>query len=288
MNNDSKWANEKSSIAQNEDAALKTVMQFFAQELMPYFGIAETVKTIEPTELISLEIKKFLQDFNFSIDDHRWIHFEFQSRNEGKKGLRRFRSYEALASYQHNVEITTYVLYSGNIRNPVTELHEGINTYQVIPIIMRDKNADILIQTLQQKLEQKQTITKDDLVPLTLCSLMDGKMEQKERFMAAYKIISKTENVEQEMIKKIEAMMYAMADKFLNSVELHELKEVIRMTRLGQMLIDDGILEGTEKTKLASARNLIDLLDAETIAERIGLPLEKVLEIKKEFEESQK
>lgn len=288
MSNDRQQTGKKSSPTQNEDAALKTVMQFFAQELIPYLGIAETVKTIKPTELISLEIKKFLQDFNFSIDDHRWLHFEFQSKNEGKKGLRRFRSYEALASYQHNVEITTYVLYSGNIRNPLTELHEGINTYKIIPIIMRNKNADILIRTLQQKLEQKQPITKDDLVSLTLCPLMAGKMEQKERFMAAYKIISKAVSTDQEMIKKIEAVMYAMADKFLDKIELDDVKEVIRMTRLGQMLVDDGILEGTEKNKLANARNLIDLLDAETIAKRIELPLEKVLEIKREFEETRK
>ena len=70
------------------------------------------------------------------------------------------------------------------------------------------------------------------------------------------------------------------------------------MTRLGQMLVDKGIQEGMkegikegmkegmkegrEEEKLSNARNLIDLLDAETIAERIGLPLEIVQKIKRE------
>ena len=62
------------------------------------------------------------------------------------------------------------------------------------------------------------------------------------------------------------------------------------MTRLGQMLVDkgmqegmrEGMKEGREEEKLSNARNLIDLLDAETIAERIGLPLETVQKIKRE------
>ena len=44
----------------------------------------------------------------------------------------------------------------------------------------------------------------------------------------------------------------------------------------------EGMKEGREEEKLANARNLIDLLDAETIAERIGLPLETVQKIKRE------
>lgn len=56
---------------------------------------------------------------------------------KGLAGLKRFRTYEALTSYQHKVPITTYVLFSGNIKNPMTSFSEGINTYKVAPIIMK-------------------------------------------------------------------------------------------------------------------------------------------------------
>ena len=85
----------------------------------------------------------------------------FQSTNEGIQGLKRFRTYEALASYQYGVAITTYVLFSGNIRNPITEYSEGINTYRVYPIIMQGRNAD-------------------ELLELAMCSLMSGESSQKE------------------------------------------------------------------------------------------------------------
>ena len=95
-----------------------------------------------------------------------------------------------------------------------------------------------------------------------------------------------------------------MADKFLDSIDIEEVMVEISMTRIGQKLIDEGIsrginegisrgisvgiTEGAEQTKLADARNLVDILDVSIIAERIGLPLETVQKIKDEYLASKK
>ena len=45
-------------------------------------------------------------------------------------------------------------------------------------------------------------------------------------------------------------MLYTLADKFLDKAELDKIKEVIRMTRLGQMLMDEGMeLKETDSIK---------------------------------------
>ena len=50
--------------------------------------------------------------------------------------------------------------------------------------------------------------------------------------------------------EKTTAMLYTLADKFLDRTELDEIKEVIRMTRLGQMLMDEGMeLKETDSIK---------------------------------------
>ena len=48
-------------------------------------------------------------------------------------------------------------------------------------------------------------------------------------------------------------MLYTLADKFLDKAELDEIKEVIRMTRLGQMLMDEGM----ELKETASIKKLM-------------------------------
>lgn len=148
------------------------------------------------------------------MDNGSWKHFEFQSMNEVTDGLRWYWSYEALTSYQNKVVVTTYVLFSGKIRNPMTELRAGENVYRIISIIMQDKNADQVIENIQQKMQAETLMVKEDLVPLSLCLLMGGTLPLKERIKAAFAITRKTEGICME-----------------------EIKEGIRMTKLGQMLM---------------------------------------------------
>ena len=159
---------------QAEDAALKTTMQFFADELLPYFHIEGKVIGFGPTELVRLELQKLFQDFNLIMEDGSWKHFEFQSSDSKTADLKRFRTYEAATSYQQNVDVYTYVLYSGNIKEPVTELNTGFNTYRVHPIIMKGKRAEEVFDNIYSKVIANIPLTKEDIVPLTLCVLMGG------------------------------------------------------------------------------------------------------------------
>ena len=231
-------------ISQHEDTVLKATAQFFQEEIMPVLNIEGTVVSVLPTEGIHLELRKGFEDFNYLMSDDTIKHFEFQSTNEGKAGLKRFRMYESQLSYQHGKAVTTYVLFSGNIQNPMTEYTEGINTYRIQPIIMKGKDADAVIAELKKKVETKEELTKADLLPLVLCPLMGGAMSQKERISAAYDITRNATGTDAEVIRKVEALVYVMADKFLEKAEMEQLKKEIKMTALGKMLYDDGVKDG--------------------------------------------
>lgn len=253
-----------SDIRQHEDAVLKTSMQFFADEILPYLGIQGKVISFAPTELIHLELQKLFQDFNFVMEDGTWKHFEFQSTNEGLDVLKRFRAYEALTSYQHKVIVETYVLFSGNIKKPMTEFSEDFNTYKIKPIIMKEHNADNLLAKLEQKQQNGKIILKKDLIPLVLCPLMSGDTPTKDRISKAYRIIRKSVKVGNDDTAKIEAMLYAMADKFLDTVDLENLKEEMSMTRLGQMIWEDAIndtLKKRIKIKLEKGKNIEEIAE---------------------------
>ena len=109
---------------------------------------------------------------------------------------------------------------------------------------------------------------------------MDGETLLGDRASAAYQITERAVSVDRGERRKIEAVLYVMADKFLDSIEKEKFKEAIQMTELGQMLVNEGIEKGIEKGKLQIAQNLIGLLDERTIAERTELPLKTVLELK--------
>ena len=69
-------------------------------------------------------------------------------------------------------------------------------------------------------------------------------MSQKERISAAYDITRNATGTDAEVIRKVEALVYVMADKFLEKAEMEQLKKEIKMTALGKMLYDDGLKDG--------------------------------------------
>lgn len=251
--------NDKNSFSdkphQLEDAALKTMALFFKEELFPYFHIEGEVDHIAPTETVHLELKKFYQDINFVMKDGSWIHFEFQStNNKSIEDLKRFRCYEALTSYQHNVDVQTYVLFSGTIKSPRTELKTGINTYRVHPIIMKGQRVEEVFSNIYYKLENSVPLTKADFIPLMLCPLMGGNMPQMERFRESFKVIQQSRNVIDNP-DKLDAVLFAMANKFLNETEFNQIKEELKMTELGLFLYNDGKADGIEIATFEIAKN---------------------------------
>ena len=68
-------------------------------------------------------------------------------------------------------------------------------------------------------------------------------------------------------------MLYALADKFLDKAELDEIREVMRMTRLGQMLMEDGM----EIKEIESIKKLMKNTDwtIEQTMDMLEVPEEK-------------
>ena len=175
------------------------------------------------------------------MEDDSYIHFEFQTTNKGKLDLRRFRVYESVLSLQKDKDVTTYVVYSGNIKSAKDTLETGINKYKVKSIFMSDKNGDLIVEELENKVKNKENITKQELVALTFTPIMGAKLTKAEKIIKSIRIVKSSDN---EYKYDIESMLYAFADKFLKGKDLQKVKEEISMTELGRMLIEDGRTEG--------------------------------------------
>ena len=79
---------------------------------------------------------------------------------------------------------------------------------------------------------------------------MGGDIPQKERILKAINIIKQAQDVIPN-VDIIEAVLYAMANKFLNDVDMNEVKEAIKMSPLGTLIYNDGVNEAS----IQNARN---------------------------------
>lgn len=232
-----------------EDAALKVAAQYFGEELLPYLGIKDKVKYVAPTESVHLEVRKMYQDYNYVLEDGSWLHLEFESDSIKTEDLRRFREYEATTSRTYGGEVTTCVICSSSVKNPMTELKSGMNRYRIRVVRLKDKDADKVFERLSQKQKNNIPLTKNDVVQAVLTPLMSGQSSEKERVLSVCRILRCDEEwSSRDEMEKLEAVMYALAVKFLSRKELEEVKEELKMTILGELLREDAIQEGRKWT----------------------------------------
>ena len=208
-------------------------------------------------------------DYTFLMEDDTYIHVEFQTTDRGKDDLRRFRAYESLLSFQTGKDVVTYVVYSNGIHNTKTILQTGINEYSVKSISMYDKDGDVVIQKVEEKVNDNIEVTKQDLIALTFTPIMSSKVTKLDRIIKSIRLMKKIDN---EYRYDIESMLYAFADKFLDGKDLEKVKEEISMTKLGEMLVEDGIKKGREEQATDTAIKAIKMgLDNEAISNLTGL-----------------
>ena len=251
--------------AKHEDALLKMGVKYFQEHILKLIGIDYTYEDILPTELIELTINELYMDFTFKTTEDLYIHIEFQSTNSSEnKDLRRFHSYEALFSHNTGKKVITYVIYTGGIKKSKGKLDCGAYTYRVMPIYMGKKKADKVFKRLRKKKASGEPWDESDFAQLSLTPLMGGKMTAKDKIKEGILLLKQENN---ELSDKVTAILYTLADKFLTGEELNEVKEAVTMTRLGQIIMDDGIELGRKQglaltEKLLSANRVEDCIRA--------------------------
>lgn len=216
---------------------------------------------------------------------NRWYHLEFESDSITREDLKRFREYEAVTSRTYGVAVTTLVVCSSKVQHFISEFSEGLNTYRVKVVRLKDTDVVSVLGKLSAKEDKK--IKKEDLVPLLLTPLMGGDMSEKERIRQSFRWLKRDyPGIAGEDIRKMQAALYALAAKFLTQEDLDVLKEEIAMTLLGQMLMEDGIKKGRQEGTLEGIRLTKEVLKLtaqgeppEAIAESLNISNEMVCSI---------
>ena len=232
--------------AYSEDLALKSAAACFGDELIRWLGISEQAILSVPTEMVKLETRHMYEDFLYEMENGMYYHFEFESDSISKEDLKRFREYEASTARIYNAPVITYVICSSGVKKLRDSITEGINTYRVRLIRLKDINADLLLKQLDKK--SASALTREDIIPLLFSPLMGGHSTQKERILQCIAVLRNAETTfPQKEVQKMEAILYIFAVKFLDDTELESIKEAVAMTKLGQMIWDDAIEKGREE-----------------------------------------
>ena len=123
-------------------------------------------------------------------------------------------------------------------------------------------------------MDQGEIITKADLVPIVWTPLMSGKTTIYERIIRGMQLLKQVaESLDKEDVKKLQAILYTFAVKFLKKDELDKVKGEMSMSYLGQMIFEDGVAEGIAQGSMQMLVALVKdgFLKAEEAAKRLNI-----------------
>ena len=139
------------------------------------------------------------------------------------------------------------MLCASKAKVPKNHLSQGLYTYRVRVIRLKDYNADKIIRRVEKK-QRKRGLRRRELLELLLTPLMEGETPQAERIRKGFEILQRERgNLDNGELIHMQSVLYALMTKFLTPEEIKEIKEMMFMTLMGQLLMEDGIEKGMEK-----------------------------------------
>lgn len=227
-----------------EDAIMKSIMDVFKEDALKFFGINSKIITSARTEMKNLSISTSFMDYTFLLDDGSFVHFEFQTTDK-REDLSRFLAYDAVLHYKEGRAVNTIVVYSSDIKEAATSLDIGSIKYSVNAFYMKSLDGDKKYNYLKNKIGRNEALSRQDLLSLVFLPIMNSKIDKNERILESIRLAKEIKDKESQMNSL--ALLYAFAEKFVDSSNMEKVKEVFRMTELGKLLKEEGIKEGIKE-----------------------------------------
>lgn len=194
-----------------EDSVLKKAMEVFRQSAVGFFGINTSIIAPAETEIKNIEIKTSYTDYLFYTEDGNYLHFEFQTTDR-KDDIKRFLYYDASLFYKEKRKIRTIVIYSSDIDMVEDRIDAGTIKYRIEPFYMGSLNGDEKLKYIEDKILNKQILTPEDILTLTLVPLMGGKENKSIRTLHSIDLAEKIDSSENKL--QCLSMLYALLEKF--------------------------------------------------------------------------
>ncbi len=149
------------------------------------------------------------------------------------------------------------MLCASKAKVPKNHLSQGLYTYRVRVIRLKDYNADKIIRRVEKK-QRKRGLRRRELPELLLTPLMEGETPQAERIRKGFEILQRERgNLDNGELIHMQSVLYALMTKFLTPEEIKEIKEMMFMTLMGQLLMEDGMKAGLERGEFKTLQELV-------------------------------
>lgn len=281
---------------QNKDIVSKLFGDQMKGKPLSLFGLKTKLKVVDirPTNIPIIQARELRMDNLFELEDGSVAILDYESEykeaNFTKYGRYLMDVIDRYLKEGKHPDIHMMVLYTADIEKAKTELSRTACRIQVEASYMTGLPSDAWLKEAQKGIADH-TVTDEILMHLVLLPLTyKGEEKKQEAIRACVDLAKQLPNKEQETFAL--AGILTFTDKIINDETKRYIKEVLGMTQVGKMLMDEGrqeglqegLQKGQQKTAKKTAKNMLKRGDSiEDIAEVLELPTETIKAWEKEF-----
>jgi len=227
---------------QNYDLALKESFSIFENKTLDFLGLdLPKITGFLETEFAELETHDSFLDMNFRLEDGSILHIE-EETDLSEEDLVRFAHYDLRLYGRYKSKIHTVVLTPSSGYPGTKSLDTGTNQYTIQQIILKGRNADELLEKIQDALEKGQPVNELELIFLPL---MQSVLPKNELLLETIKLEKQLPDAT--IRTKVLGLTLVVANRIVDKKLLDEIWEEVRMLKIMQYAEEKGLEKGREE-----------------------------------------
>ena len=228
---------------QNYDEVFKDSFSSYKEKIDDFLEIKlPQVDSFLETEFSEIETTKERMDLNFRLEDGSILHLE-EETDISEADLLRFLSYDLKIYNRYKSELQTIVLCVNGFDDNYARIKAGSFAYKVRIVDMSERNADLKLKEIKEKVEAGEEINELDLVFLPL---MQSEKEISDLVKTTIKL-EQNLNLSSYETSRLAAMTLVASDKFLTTQQTEEIWEEFKMLKVFKIAEQKGLEKGMEK-----------------------------------------
>ncbi len=265
----------------NKDVLSKVLAENFKEKSLKVYGInIPKIKQILPTNLPAVQINEMRLDNLFFLEDGTVAIIDYESDVKWENYLKYLnyivRILERYKKEEIPKRICMIVIYTADVEAAPEEFSAGCLALRLEQAFLRRMDAKSVSEQIRKKLEDKEPLSDDGMMQLIVLPLAyKGKERKKEAVKEAVELAKQIEDSKEKTFVLSGILIFA--DKIIDAGTAKYIKEVIRMTQVAELLLEEGRQEGLQESVLKLLRKGLSALK---VAELLDLTEKEVLRIK--------
>ncbi len=262
----------------NKDVLSKILAENFKDKSLKVYGIdVPKIKQILPTNLPEIQVNEMRLDNLFLLEDDSVAIIDYESEVKWENQLKYMnyivRILERYKKDEMPKKIRMIVIYTADVETAPEEFSAGCLTLKMERTFLRKIDSEGEREELTRRLKEKLPLSDDELMKLIILPLTYKGTERKKQAVKEAVELAKqiTDNEKKTFVL---SGILVFADKIIDADTAKYIKEVVRMTQVAELLLEEGREEGREESRIQGINALIDslkslLIPDETIANQL-------------------